>query len=73
MVAVPMAIAVAKADAVAGPMVPSFTIPVLGSTRATTLAGYGACLLYMLSPNPNTITTAIGLSGIALAARGQKA
>lgn len=70
MVGVPVALAVAKADSIAGDMVPSFELPVLGNTKLTTIAGYGLCAAYMFSKNPGTGMTTLGLSGLALAARG---
>ncbi len=70
MVGVPVALAVAKADSVAGDMVPSFELPVLGTTKLSTIVGYAGCLGYMFSKNPGTGMTTIGLSGLALAARG---
>lgn len=73
LVAVPTAIGVAKAEAVAGAMIPTFTLPVLGQTKASTLIGYGLCAAYALSRNPGIGMTTLGLSGLALAARGQKA
>ena len=71
MVGVPVALAIAKADAVAGDMVPSFELPVIGPQKLTTIAGYAGCVAYMLSTNPGTGMTALGLSSLALAARGQ--
>ena len=75
MIAVPAAIAIAKAEAVASStgMIPSFPVPVLGTVKLTTLAGYAGCLGYMLSKNPGTGMTVIGLSSIALVARAQTA
>jgi len=72
MIAVPLALGVAKLDASMGEMVPSFDLPAVGETKLTTIAGYGLCLYYMFAKTPGAAATTAGLSGLALAARGQK-
>ncbi len=73
MLAIPVAIAVSKADAVAGPMIPSFELPVLGKTRLTTVLGYAGAGYYMLARKAGVATTTIGLSGLGLVCRAQTA
>ena len=75
MLGVPVAIGVAKGVAAAESkgMIPSFPVPGLGTTSLATLVGYGGCLAYMLSKNPGTGLTLVGLSSIGLVARAQTA
>lgn len=71
MVAVPVALGVAKLEASMGDMLPSFDLPGIGETKLSTIAGYGLCFAYMFSNSPGVGMTSAGLAGVALAARGQ--
>lgn len=71
MFAVPVAIAVSRAEAYAGAMIPTVTLPVLGAQKVSTLFAYGLAAHYMFARTHTTITTTAGLTALGLVCRAQ--